>query len=115
MNFLPATLANGALRIAGHALALPPGRFLPEGDLKLGVRPEYVVESSEGDTAALPFTVTMVQDIGTHFMLTANLGANILKVRLAPEASVPAAGQIVWLRVIGPHTCFYRNEELVDA
>ena len=115
MNFLPATLANGALRIAGHALALPPGRFLPEGDLKLGVRPEYVVESSEGDTAALPFTVTMVQDIGTHFMLTATLCANILKARLAPEASVPAAGQNVWLRVIGPHTCFYRNEELVDA
>ena len=115
MNFLPATLANGVLRIAGHALALPPGRFLPEGDLKLGVRPEYVVQSLEGDTAALPFTVTMVQDIGTHFMLTATLGANILKARLAPEACVPAAGQNVWLRVIGPHTCFYRNEELVNA
>ena len=115
MNFLPATLANGVLRIDRHALTLPPGRFLPEGDLKLGVRPEYVVQSSEGDTAALPFTVTMVQDIGTHFMLTATLGANILKARLAPEASVPAAGQNVWLRVIGPHTCFYRNEELVDA
>ena len=115
MNFLPATLTNGVLRVAGHALALTPGRFLPEGDLKLGVRPEYVVQSLEGDTAALPFTVTMVQDIGTHFMLTATLGENIFKVRLAPESSVPAAGQNVWLRVIGPHTCFYRNEELVDA
>ena len=69
-------------------------------------------------SAILPLMTVVnysVQDIGTHFMLTATLGANILKARLAPEASVPAAGQNVWLRVIGPHTCFYRNEELVDA
>jgi glycerol transport system ATP-binding protein len=115
MNFLPASVANGVLRVAGAGLALPPGRSLPEGDLKLGVRPEYVVQTSANDRAALPFIVTLVQDIGTHVMLTATVEGHTVKARLAPEASVPEKGQEVWLRVMGTHTCFYRNEELVDA
>ncbi|MDB5939206.1 MAG: carbohydrate transporter ATP-binding protein family [Polaromonas sp.] len=115
MNFLPASVANGVLSVAGVGLALPPGRFLPEGLLKLGVRPEYVAQSSADDRGALPFKVAMVQDIGTHVMLTALVDGHTVKARLAPEASVPEKGQEVWLRVMGPHTCFYRNEELVDA
>jgi glycerol transport system ATP-binding protein len=115
MNFLPANVANGVLSVAGAGLALPPGRFLPEGPLKLGVRPEYVAQTSADDRGALPFKVAMVQDIGTHIMLTALVDGHTVKARLAPEACVPGKGQEIWLRVIGPHTCFYRNEELVDA
>ena len=115
MNFLPASVTNGALSVAGVGLALPSGRFLPEGQLKLGVRPEYVAQTSADDRSALLFKVAMVQDIGTHVMLTATVDGHTVKARLAPEASVPEKGQEVWLRVMGPHTCFYRNEELVDA
>ena len=115
MNFLPAVVANGVLRVAGTGLALMPSRVLPEGELKLGVRPEYVAQTAANDPAALPFTVLRVQDIGTYVMLTAAVNGHTVKARLAPEASMPENGQQVWLRVIGPHTCFYRNEELVDA
>jgi len=115
MNFLPASASGGALHVAGIPLALPPNRSLPDGELKLGVRPEYVVQTPAGDPQALPMRVTLVQDIGTHLMLTATLGGYTVKARLAPEAGVPAAGQDVWLRVMGPHTCFYINEELVSA
>ena len=115
MNFLPAVVANGALRVAGTGLALMPSRALPEGELKLGVRPEYVAQTAANDPAALPFTVLRVQDIGTYVMLTAAVNGHIVKARLAPEASMLDEGQQVWLRVIGPHTCFYRNEQLVDV
>ena len=115
MNFLPAVVANGVLRVAEVGSALVPNRVLPEGELKLGVRPEYVEQTAANDPAALPFTVLRVQDIGTYVMLTAAVNGHIVKARLAPEASMPDKGQQVWLRVIGPHTCFYRNEELVDA
>ena len=115
MNFLPAVVANGVLSVAGTGLALMPSRVLPEGELKLGVRPEYVAQTAANDPAALPFTVLRVQDIGTYVMLTAAVNGHIVKARLTPEASTPEKGQQVWLRVIGPHTCFYRNEELVDA
>ena len=33
---------------------------------------------------------------------------------LSPEQDIPKAGDTVWLNIVGPHTCFYRNEELVD-
>ena len=88
---------------------------MPDGELKLGVRPEYVVQTAPADPAALPFQVTLVQDIGTHMMLTATLGGHTVKARLHPAASVPQAGEQVWLRVMGPHTCLYVNEELVSV
>ncbi|MDB5886150.1 MAG: carbohydrate transporter ATP-binding protein family [Polaromonas sp.] len=116
MNFLPAHMdGSGALSVAGLALAPPAGRPLPQGRYKLGVRPEYVAQTLAHDRSALPFRAAMVQDIGTHVMLTATLDGHTVKARLPPEAEVPEKGQEVWLRVMGPHTCFYRNEELVDA
>jgi len=113
MNFLPASVTGGGLRVAGHALALRAGRPLPDGELKLGVRPEYVAQTEAGDPAALLFNVTMIQDIGTHVMLTASIDEHIIKARLGPASSVPRAGDAVWLQVMGPHTCFYLNDELV--
>ncbi len=113
MNFLPMRATGDSLDIAGHRLAMPPGRELPDGDYKLGVRPEYVRLASQGAAGALPATVLRAQDIGTHVMLTATVGGNPLKVRLHPEMAPPQAGDTVWLQVLGPHSCFYRDEELV--
>ena len=57
----------------------------------------------------------MVQDIGTHLMLTARLGAHTVKARLGSGTALPKVGEEVWLQVMGEHTCFYRNDELVAA
>ena len=115
MNFLPARVTGGMLQVAGHALHLPVGRSLADGDFKLGVRPEYVAHTDGGDAAALPFTVTLVQDIGTHQMLTAGIGSHVIKARLNPAAALPRKGDPIWLQVMGPHTCFYLNDELVPS
>ena len=48
-------------------------------------------------------------------MLTATLDGHAVKARLHPAASVPQMGEQVWLRIMGPHTCLYVNEELVTA
>jgi glycerol transport system ATP-binding protein len=113
MNFLPAHRSAGALQVAGHDVAAPGGRELPEGELKLGVRPEYVALAAAGAPGALPARVTQMQDIGTHQMLTATVAGSTIKARLAPEVAAPRAGETAWLQVLGAHTCFYRNEELV--
>ena len=115
MNFLPACVKAGVMQVAGLELKLPADRALPDGDLKLGVRPEYVAQAAPHDAAALPFSVLQVQDIGTHFMLTAKIGEHTIKARLDPAAVIPQTGQQVWLKVMGAHTCFYINEELVQA
>src|SRR5688500_9829347 len=69
MNFLPVQSTSGELRIAGTTV--PTARSLPEGDIKLGVRPEYVRLAAQGMPGALPAQVTQLQDIGTYLMLTA--------------------------------------------
>jgi glycerol transport system ATP-binding protein len=112
MNFLPAQSAPGELRIAGTRIAAGE-RSLPDGDLKLGVRPEYVRLAAAGARGALPAEVTQVQDIGTYTMLTATIAGQAVKARLASQTQAPQRGDSVWLQVLGEHTCFYKDEELV--
>ena len=118
MNFLAARVANGRLNLAGHELALTGEQpALADGDYKLGVRPEYVELAQPQASGALPAQVTQLQDVGTYLMLTARCSDVAIKVRLEPgqAAIAPQPGETAWLRVLGPHTCFYRNEELVPA
>ena len=113
MNFLPAQSEGGRLQVAGHALEPPVPRRLPEGALQVGVRPEYLVLAQPGQPGALPCTVQRVQDIGTYFMLTAQVGECIIRARFGPEQRLPSQGDPVWLQVLGEHTCYYQNEELL--
>nr|WP_316642549.1 ABC transporter ATP-binding protein [uncultured Roseateles sp.] len=113
MNFLPVIAKGGQLQIAGQFLTLDAGLHLPEGDLKLGVRPEYVALTAAGAPGALPVQVTQVQDIGTYVLVTARIGEQVLKARLAPDQAQPRAGEQAWFQVLGTHSCFYKNEELL--
>ena len=111
MNFLPAYASKGSVNVAGRAFALD--RTLPEGELKLGVRPEYVSLAAADAPGALPVTVAQSLDVGTHVLLTGQFDGMTVKARLSPEISAPRRGDAAWLQVIGPHTCFYKDEELV--
>ena len=110
MNFLPVQVEGAQVRVGGTLLSGTP----PAGATKLGIRPEYLALAGADDPGALPATVTQVQDIGTYFLVTCRAGEHLLKARLAPDADVPSAGQAVRLKVLGEHTCFYANEELVE-
>jgi glycerol transport system ATP-binding protein len=112
MNFLPAEVGGGELRVAGRSWALP--RPLPDGALTLGVRPEYLSLAAPEAPGAVAATVRLAQDIGTHLMLTAEVAGRTLKARLRADAVAPAPGTTAWLQVLGDKTCFYGpNEELV--
>jgi glycerol transport system ATP-binding protein len=98
MNFLPASVAPGA----------------PAGATKLGVRPEYVTLAEANAQGAAPATVTQAQDIGTYWLLTATLGGGeTVRARLPLGQSIPSVGERVWLGIVGSHTCYYKDEELV--
>jgi glycerol transport system ATP-binding protein len=77
----------------------------------LGVRPEYVTIAAAHEPGALPATVERVQDVGTYQLLTALVGEHRVRARLSTEAVLPTVGDPVWLGVLGPHTCFYRESE----
>lgn len=114
MNFLPARVLGDGIEVAGRTLPLPGDMALPAGELKLGIRPEYVALARADDPTAVPAKVAQALDIGTHVLLTADCGELTLKARLSPELAPPKRGDGVWLRILGPHTCFYKNEELVS-
>jgi glycerol transport system ATP-binding protein len=98
MNFLPASLLPGA----------------PAGATQLGVRPEYVTIASANAAGAVAATVTQAQDIGTYWLLTATVGDGaVVRARLRPDQAIPKVGATVWLGILGTHTCFYKDEELV--
>ena len=94
------------------------------GTLLVGVRPEYLALATEGDAGALPATVAQVQDVGTYWLLTAQVAPGpgaaagtqpaTVRLRLESDQQPPAAGSPVWLAVMGEHSCLYADDELVD-
>ncbi|CAD5371881.1 sn-glycerol-3-phosphate import ATP-binding protein UgpC [Rubrivivax sp. A210] len=117
MNFLPAQAVDDGVRVAGRVFAAPANGLAGAGPLTLGIRPEYVRLAAAGGVGAVPGVVVQVQDIGTYWLLTTRLGeaadAPILRARLSPEQAIPKLGEAVWLSIVGSHTCWYRNEELI--
>ena len=116
MNFLPAVCSDGTVRVVGQNFSLPEGSSLDlqaAGDIKIGIRPEYVTMGDAQDTTALPAKVMRWQDCGTYQLLTAQCGTTPIKVRLRPDVQALAVGNEVWLGVMGKHTCFYKNEKLL--
>ena len=118
MNFLAATSLGGVLDVAGHRLAIP-GRGLGDlGEVTLGVRPEYVTLAEPGAAGAVPAVVTQAQDIGTYWLVTAQVdgidgAAGVVRARLGTHEQVPQAGDAVWLALVGAHTCVYKDQVLV--
>ncbi|TAH09751.1 MAG: ABC transporter ATP-binding protein [Curvibacter sp.] len=113
MNFLAGRVDGQGVVVGGTTLPLPSGRSLPAGDIKLGIRPEYLALTTPQADGALAMTVSRVQDVGTHVMLSADFAGTTLKARLSTDAAQLAAGDTVWLKVLGEHTCVYKNEEIV--
>ncbi len=117
MNFLPARRTANGLDVAGHTLAASARMPAGADTFTLGVRPEYVTLANANDAGAVPATVTQAQDIGTYWLVSATVGsgatASTVRARLAPDQRIPKVGDAVWLSIVGTHTCWYRNEELI--
>lgn len=113
MNFLTGRSNGTAFETAGATLPLAAGAELPSGDYKLGIRPEYVTLANANAPGALPMEVRQVQDVGTHVILSAVREGALVKARLAPDSTQLQVGDTAWLQLMGSHTCFYKNEEIV--
>ena len=61
----------------------------------------------------MPVRVDRVQDVGTYTLLVADFEGTPVRARLGSNVVPAAAGGTVWLSVLNPHTCFYRDEVLI--
>ncbi|MCP1403064.1 ABC transporter ATP-binding protein [Achromobacter insolitus] len=117
MNFLPAQWRDGGLEVGRSRIGGLPetvaARLSGAGPVKLGVRPEYLRIAEPGAPGALAMRVERVQDVGTYTLLVADFEGTPVRARLGSNIVPAAVGGTVWLSVLNPHTCFYRDEELI--
>ncbi len=113
LRYLPGHADDGGFHTAGFTLPMPAGRTPVVGECKLGVRPEYVSLAAADSAGALPMTITQVQDVGTHVIVSATRESHTIKARLSAIPGNLVAGDRVWLQLMGEHTCFYQNEEIL--
>ena len=117
MNFLPAKAHDTTLTIGGHALTLSASQahsLAKHPTLKLGIRPEYIQVHAQAHAGCLPAQVLRWQDLGNSGLLTTQCADETVRVRMSGDGAAPAQpGQTVYLQVMGEHSCFYANEELI--
>jgi glycerol transport system ATP-binding protein len=118
MNFLSAQWRGDGFDIASHSIPSSDARLRAAGAFTLGVRPEYVRIAAPQAVGCVPATVTQAQDVGTYRLVTARIGSGeqmaMIKARLGAEQPAPRADEVVWLSIVGPRTCYYKDDALIS-
>lgn len=117
MNFFPLQLLKqtASWPAQGEASRAMP---VPELTVTLGIRPEYLALGHPAESGALRARICRIQDLGSSWLLSARVESEpggsddcIMRLRLERSAKVPEPDEVVGLRVLGPHTCFYDAQD----
>ena len=108
MNVLPCDVQGDTVRFEGVEVAIEGPVKAGEGDLKLGVRPEYV---SLGD-GPLKGEVIHVADVGRHNVIDLRIGQS--QVRAIAEGAVPPIGEAMAVAFRPDKTRIYRDGHIVS-
>ncbi|MGI9500571.1 MAG: ABC transporter ATP-binding protein [Geminicoccaceae bacterium] len=115
MNFLDCQLHGGVAQIGGMSLPLAYDTVRAarnaSGELKLGIRPEFVQLTDQAEDGTLPATVSAVEDLGNYKIVRVKLGPEELAIKLPEEQPVPSEQAFVgfpprWTKI-------YANDRLV--
>jgi glycerol transport system ATP-binding protein len=117
MNFVPVQLLKstaGAIAQGSAALAT----IVPSQTMTLGIRPEYLMLGPADEPGVLRARISRIQDLGSSWLLSARIDSQpgsgeecLLRVRLERSSAVPEQDEVVGLRILGPHTCFYDAQD----
>ncbi len=88
MNVLKTELQNSQAKLGSHVVELAKSYSQMDGDIELGIRPEFV--SLNNDPAGIPVQVTAVEDIGRYKIVRAQLEGQSLDAVIPEGASIPA-------------------------
>ncbi|MCR5856010.1 ABC transporter ATP-binding protein [Mesorhizobium sp. J428] len=93
MNVLPAAIEGNGARIGAQRIELPSvPKSQPQGNIELGIRPEFVRLGSTG----MPVSVTKVEDIGRHKIVRTTFEGKDLVAILGEDESVPAEPRVTF-------------------
>jgi glycerol transport system ATP-binding protein len=105
MNVLPCELRGDRALFEGFEVPLEGPATGSGGELRLGIRPEYV-SLADTDTG-LPAQLVKVSDVGRHFVLDAMVGTT--RVKAVTEAPPPPTGTAITLAFRPDQTRVYRD------
>jgi glycerol transport system ATP-binding protein len=86
MNVLPVAVDGATARLGTHVIQLPGVPRGVQGDIELGIRPEYVRVGREG----MAVSVTKVEDVGRHKVVRASLEGREVAAIIGEDDTVPA-------------------------
>lgn len=115
MNFLPCRLENGSVMVENHAIPLPglkPCMEKLNGDLKLGIRPEFLKIYTEKKENTLEVPVAEIKDLGNFRIITVMLGSSEVKIKTPVAQPVPA--EKGYIEFPAEWTKLYHNDQLVE-
>ncbi|MEM8951305.1 MAG: ABC transporter ATP-binding protein [Pseudomonadota bacterium] len=115
MNLLDCQLQGGVAQIGGMSLPLAHDTVRAArdaiGDLKLGIRPEFLELKSAPEDGALPAKIATVEDLGNYKIVRANLGKETVAIKLPEDQSVPS--EQAYLAFPPRWTKIYADDRLV--
>ncbi|MEL6913133.1 MAG: ABC transporter ATP-binding protein [Pseudomonadota bacterium] len=88
MNMLKATVSGDTAQTQAGAVRLRGGYKALDGDVVIGVRPEFVTLTS--DEAGLPVRIRRVEDVGRHKIVRAVCAETDLNIIVGEGESIPA-------------------------
>nr|WP_198982735.1 ABC transporter ATP-binding protein [Herbaspirillum sp. ASV7] len=115
MNFCPLSIEGDAVMIGRQRVQVEPSQLQAlknaNGELKLGIRPEFVDLAAAGSPGAVNAEITQVQHLGTSQLVTAQVEGMSIKARVAPETRVAVGPQ--WLSLAGAQTIYFSNDQRI--
>ncbi len=115
MNLLPCSVSDGAAHVGGGSIPLAPAARAAlsnaSGNIKLGIRPEFVECAFEPRAGTAAATVASVRHLGTHCLAEFRLGSHTVAAKMRHLSAV--AGDPVWLRLPAERTLYYVEDKRV--
>lgn len=119
MNLLPCSVSQNKVSINGleSSLSVPENlhHAISSGSasdvIKLGIRPEFIACHSEPTANALPAQLTLVRNMGTHWLARCQLGEHKLAVKLRNWPG--ELGLLIWISFPSERTLYYVNDKRV--
>lgn len=94
MNFLDAEVSPSGVSVNGQNLQVAHDTKALSGQIRLGIRPEYVSLASGKGKNTLSVEVESVQDQGNTRVVSCSVGNQTLKMKVPREISVPTSGKV---------------------
>jgi multiple sugar transport system ATP-binding protein len=97
MNVLKGSVDGGRIEVEGHPLPIDVDGASSRETIPVGIRAENIEVSRERQPDAFEARVKVVEPLGSHLLLTVQLGGQELKATSRTDFRI-AAGDTVWLR-----------------